>query len=435
VLTNESSVVTPQLQVKELEPIQPQPGIKFESNHEQVQLTAQGANLPSLLQMIADYHQLNLVVGPGVEGKVTVTLQSATLDEVLDALLTVNGFTWNKKGKLLYVTTMKSEGVDPRVQGRRLQMFQLNFVTAADVQKIITGLLSTVGQSFIAESNNADQARTQEVLVVEDVPSHLSRIQQLISQVDQPPRQVLIEAHVLQVTLSNESKHGINLEAIARASGARISFKSQGFAESNTPGLALGIDGTDLDGLIQCIQQLGNTRTLASPKVMVVNRQEAKIQIGSQLGYFVTTATQVATLQSVQFLDLGVVLTVTPIISDDNRILMKVLPKVSGGRINPTTGLPEEETTEVATTVLLPDGGGIVIGGLIKDHNSDQLSKIPKLGDLPLIGGAFRRKTDLCRRDEIIIAMVAHLANSPEGMRPHEHQELQQVLPDYVHIR
>jgi type IV pilus assembly protein PilQ len=111
------------------------------------------------------------------------------------------------------------------------------------------------------------------------------------------------------------------------------------------------------------------------------------------------------------------------------------LPKVSGGRINPTTGLPEEETTEVATTVLLPDGGGIVIGGLIKDHNSDQLSKIPKLGDLPLIGGAFRRKTDLCRRDEIIIAMVAHLVNSPEGMRPHEHQELQQVLPDYVHVR
>ncbi len=419
--------------VTELPPPQPEAGVSLAGESEAVNLTAQGAELPALLQLIAEYHRLNLVLGPDVQGKVTVSLQSAKLEEVLDAILTVNGLAWHRQGNVLFVTSVKSaDGVDPRIQGRQVRVFPLNFVSATDIERVVTGLLSTAGQAFVTESSPTDQRRTQETLVVEDLPGHIRRIEEYLAQVDQPPRQVLIESHVLQVALTDSIKHGVNLTALAHASGAEISFKSTGFADSTGPGLALGIDGTDLDSLIQLIQQMGTARTLASPKVLVVNRQEAKIQIGSQLGYFVTTTTQTATLQNVQFLDLGVVLTVTPVISDDGRILMQVKPKVSGGRINPASGLPEEETTEVNTTVLLPDGGGIVIGGLIKDNSNDQKSGIPGLNRIPVVKHLFERHVVENRRDEIIIALVAHIVDGACNVRMHEQQELQQTLPPYA---
>ncbi len=408
------------------------PGVSMQTSDNAVNLNARGADLAALLQMIAEYHHLNLVLGKEVQGTVTVSLQSAELDEVLDAILTVNGMTWHRRGNVLYVTAVREgDTMDPRVQGREVRVFPLSFVSATEVEKVVTGLLSPVGKVFISESSTTDQLRTQETLVIEDLPGHVQRIEEYLTQIDQPPRQVLIEAHILQIALTDTLKHGINLKALARSAGARVTFETKGMADTAGPGLALGVDGTDLDSVIQLMQTYGNTRTLASPKVLVVNRQEAKIQIGSQLGYFVTTTTMTSTLQSVQFLDIGVVLTVTPTISSDGRIMMLVRPKVSGGRINPVSGLPEEDTTEVNTTVMLPDGGGIIIGGLIKENNDRQRSEVPGFSKLPLIGGLFKRHANENRRDEIVIALVAHIINDPCQMREHELQELNQTLPAY----
>ena len=143
--------------------------------------------------------------------------------------------------------------------------------------------------------------------------------------------------------------------------------------------------------------------------MLVLNGQEARIQVGEQLGFFVTTTTQTSTLQDVQFLDVGVVLRVTPIISNDGRVVMTVKPEVSHGQINPTTTLPEEETTEVETTVMLNDGYGMVIGGLIKENDREVENKVPWLGDLAIIGRAFQQRTVKRERHEVIIALVPHI--------------------------
>ena len=197
-----------------------------------------------------------------------------------------------------------------------------------------------------------------------------------------PPRQVLIEAHVLQVALAEEERHGINRRAMARLDGSRIALEGSGFADDDPggPSVALRVDGTDMDTLIELIRRNTNSRTLASPKVSVVNHQEAKIQIGQRLPYSVATTTQTSTIQNVQFLEVGIVLTVTPVITEDGNILMTVLPKVSGGKIT-ESGFPEEDTTEVQTTVLMPDGGGIVIGGLIREDNSSPEPSCPAWAD------------------------------------------------------
>ena len=133
------------------------------------------------------------------------------------------------------------------------------------------------------------------------------------------------------------------------------------------------------------------------------------MQVGDQLGFKVTTTTETSTLESVQFLDVGVVLTIRPRITRDGRVLLNVKPEVSTGEVNPETGLPEESTTELETDVMLEDGQGMVIGGLIKETDSVVQRKMPYLGDVKGLGWFFRHSEVTKERVEIIVALVPRI--------------------------
>lgn len=395
-------------------PIQTAPGQDVELNTEdgKITLTARGAPLTTVLELIAEQSNLNLVASEDVTGVVSVTLKKVSLEAALNVILNVNGYSWNRQNDIIVVTKLSTESSSlPGIQGRVVRVFDLDFLAATDVQTVITGLLSPIGKSFVIESSPVDKRRTQEQLVVEDLPEYVTRIEQYLCQADVAPKQVLIEAHILQIELSDDMRHGVDFAAIlARIDGAQIGLNTQGFTNlNNSPGFFLGIDGTDLDVVVEALQATTDSKTLASPKVLVVNGQEARIQIGAQLGFLVTTTTQTSTLQQVDFLDTGVVMTVTPHVTAENQILMTVKPEVSTGIINPVTGLPEEETTEVETTVMLGDGKGMVIGGLIQEVDIENQSKIPLVGDLYKVGRLFQKRTTERQRNEIVIALVPRL--------------------------
>ncbi len=417
-------------------PVQSQPlneDISLQGNQGLVTLIATGADLRAVLRMIADHHGLNLVLGPDVSGPVTVSIRGAHLEEVLDAILGVAGFNWHRVDNLLYVTGATASGMDPRVQGLTLQVYQLDYVAAIDVEAVANRLLSPAGNAYVTESDSTDQLKTRELLVVEDTAAAHLRIAQYIAQIDIPPRQVLVEAHVLQISLDEEERMGINWRSLARFQGGVISIEGKNFADDggNDPELILRVDGSDMGAVIELIREQTNARTLASPKLSVVNRQEAKIQIGQRLPYSVATTTQTTTVQSVEFLDVGIVLTVQPVITDDGNVLMTVFPKVSGGKIT-ENGFPEEDTTEVQTTILLADGGGVIIGGLIREDNVHSHAIVPGLGAIPVLGRLFRKRADTGRRNELVVALVTHILNDPCGTRQHELLELEQTVPPYA---
>jgi len=393
--------------------------VQVAGDKDHLSLTARDAPLGAVLNMIAQQHGLNIVSGAELNQPINITLNKVPLTDALDAILAVNGFTWTTQRNVLLVTAMDgTRKAEPMIQGRVVQVFHLNYVSSLDVDKVVKGLLSPVGQSFIIETSPTDQRRTHEQIVVEDLPYYLQRINDYINAIDTPPRQVLVEAHVLQVDLKDNCVHGVNFEALLRVAGAGVTLQSQGFANPvATPGSFLRIDGSDLKSVIQALKTTTDAKTLASPKVAVLNGQEARIQVGGQIGYLTTTTTETTAVQTVNFINTGVILRVVPIITADQQILLDVKPQVSAGQINPTTQLPETDTTEVETKVMLADGEAIMIGGLIRETDTEVQNKIPWLGDVKYIGRLFQRRSIIRERSEVIITLLPRIISDIPGCR------------------
>lgn len=378
--------------------------------------------LRNVLGALAASEGLNIMCSTGAEVLVTGNFHSITFEDAMDSLLSVSGYTWTQRANVIIVTPMTNQTkLAPDAQGRQLRVFTLNYVSASDVQKLCTNLLSPAGAISTSEADPTNSQKTREQVLVEDLPPYVDRVAQLIRQIDIQPRQVLIEAHILQVDLKDEASHGIDFAKLSALAGTEILVATPGFngkiTDLNafaTPTYNVGIfNAGNFSGLIEALQKTTDAKTLASPKVLALNGQEAHVQIGRRLGYYVTTTTQTSSLQSVQFLDTGVVLRVTPRITDDNQILMDVKPEVSDGAVD-SLGLPSSTTTEVQTNIMLPDGKGMVIGGLIKEADVTRQQKIPVLGSMKWVGKFFRRNSVTRERSEIIIALVPHIVSGPE---------------------
>lgn len=382
----------------------------------------------AVLNMLAQQQGLSIVSPADLQTSITLSLQPMPLEQALNAIVTICGCTWNRMHGVIYVTPVsQASALNYRAQGRMIQVFDLDYLTATDAEQVVTGLLSPVGKVFTRQSDPKNKRKAVEQLVVEDLPTYVERIAGYIAEVDRAPQQVMVEVRLLQVKLEKDDRHGINFDAIAQLSGTELSFETQTLAAAN-PSPVFTIDGGDFDGFLDCLVTTNDAKTLAAPKLLMVNEQESKIQIGRRLGYFVTTTTQTSTLQDVQFLEVGVVLTVTPQITRDGHILMQVHPKVSSGEINPTTTLPEEETTEVDTSVMVLNEHGVIIGGLIQEVDNERQSKLPLLGDLWLVGRLFQRRTVERERVEVVVALLPRIVNvDAECLTEREIYDLQRV--------
>ncbi len=386
--------------------------IKLDSKNGVISLLfAQDADLKSVLTLIAQSEGLNLIYADDVSPRISISLKDVKVDDALNSLVAIAGFTWVVKKKILHVTSMASAvRMSPNIQGRRVQVFRLDYASALDLDVAVKGMLSPLGNSYVTTSDAKNNRKTVDTIVVEDLPEYLERIAIYVEQMDVPPRQVLIEVHVLEVDLSDDRKHGINFERLASINGNTITFQGAGFASPGAPqAFFLRIDGNNHDALIEALRSTTDAKTLASPKVLALNGQESRIQIGQQLGFRVTTTTETSTLENVDFIDVGVVLRVTPRISRDGLVMMRVKPEVSSGEVNPDTGLPQEETSEVETDIMLRDGQCMVIGGLIQEKDSNIQSKIPILGDIHLLGLLFQRRLVAKTRSEIVFVIVPRI--------------------------
>lgn len=305
------------------------------------------------------------------------------------------------------------------------KVFDLRYAKAEDVVKKLDGILTkNIGK---VESD----ARSNKI-VVTDTEEKIIQATKMIQAFDVKHQEVLIEAKIVSVELNDSHKLGVDWEAIVRdyhslTLQSAFDVFASGYA-GNKGALSIGTLSTDdYEVLIDALDTVGKTNVLSNPRIAVINNEEAKILVGSNEPYATTQTTVPAsgpttTSETVNFIEVGVKLFVTPNIHGDGYITMKIRPEVSslGTPYKTSTGneIPVVETSQAETTVMAKDGATIVIGGLIKENETKTINKIPFLGDLPLLGVAFRNDSKIKEKQEIVIFLTPKIITGDHILEP-----------------
>ncbi len=374
---------------------------------DRLSLSVQDADIKSVLKALSIKRKLNIVASQDIVGKVSVNLHDLPLKDVLDAVLTHNGFSYVQKDNIMYVTKAKA-GSGENLPQAEVMIFKLNYVDIDEVDKVITKLVS--------ESAKVTVYKPEKTLIIEDLPKNLAQVKKVLESLDVPPKQVLIETKIMEVRLNDDTSLGIDWSTSYRdfinSAGDAISKGFAGRAATGTQGFFFNVvNGKEFNLFLEALQTITGVNTLSSPRLLALDNKEAKIIIGGKLGYKVTTTNDGVSLETIEFLETGTQLVLTPHIIDDGKVIMDIHPEVSDGEIG-STGVPSETTTEVTTSVMAPDGGTIFIGGLIRDRKEDIRKRIPGFGAIPILGALFGKTTSITVRTEIIVLITPHIISS-----------------------
>ncbi len=390
------------------------------------------------LQFLAARYQKNIVPSAKVDGLITITnLYDVTFEQALEAILG-HGFKYEQQGNFINVYTAEEYKKIKEDPDRMVyKVFTLYYISAAEAKKLITTVLSKsgrietttaavidfpTGESISTVSGGGDTTAMNDTIIVCDYPENIEQVSEVLSSVDIRPKQVLIEATILSVTLTEDTQFGIDWQTLHGTvsgltditRGASDFFKSEGMSQvGKSGGLTVGFAHDNIAGFIRAVEEVSDVTILANPKILAVNKQLGQVYIGKKLGYeSQTTQTETSTTQQVDFLDTGTKLSFRPYIANDGYIRMDIHPKDSSGDLK-SNNIPDETSAELVTNIIVKDGETIVIGGLFRDTIKANKTKVPLLGDIPLFGVLFRGTADQVKREEVIILLTPHIIEEP----------------------
>jgi general secretion pathway protein D len=266
---------------------------------------------------------------------------------------------------------------------------------------------------------------TRKLVVVTDEET-AKYISLVVSNLDRPPPQVLIKVVFLEVTHRKGSDIGVEGAYSKNLGNSTAGNLLQNFQA--LPGLDAGdalfnVAGSDFEVTLRAIAQAGKLEVLSRPTILARNNQQAYINVGQRVPLI--TATRYDTfgnqINSITYQDVGIILQVTPFITSDGMVEMIVSPEISNlseetvatSTGTNSTGLPVINTRSADTVVVTPDGQTVVIGGLMQNTKTETVSKVPVLGDIPLLGAAFRRKVKGDSKTELLIFLTPHIIRQP----------------------
>ncbi|HNT97221.1 MAG TPA: type IV pilus secretin PilQ [Elusimicrobiales bacterium] len=414
-------------------------------SREPVSFDYNDADIRDVIAMLAAKAGVNVIYGDDVSGTVTMNLSKVPFDEAFKTVLNVKGLATQQVGdNILRIASPQTFVAEQKKAMPQTRLFFLNYSKAEEVKTQLLSVASAEGRTSSAV--NVDVANN--ALIITDTPMGLEAAARLIKDLDRMPKQVLIEAKLVEVALDNSFHLGINWSAYGQDKGGSY-IGSQSDPVSTPPVERLGgtmlvnkamtaeSGGTGVnlpanviygafrlgkvasnymfDAVISAASKKGKAKVLSDPKVATLNNKEANIDITTQVPYTtteITAATPPISTTKVTYLSVGIKLTVTPTINSDGRISMKINPSVS--QISPTItavagGAPGIDMRSADTNVIVRDGETIVIGGLISDTQAESVFKVPLLGDIPLLGYLFRKKSVTRDRRELLIFVTPRI--------------------------
>jgi type IV pilus assembly protein PilQ len=431
---------------------------------EKLSLNFQNVEVRAVLNVIADFTDLNIITSDSVTGNITLRLKDVPWDQALDIILQTRGLDSRRSGNVIWIAprdelatreklALEAQQQIVDLEQTRTESFQMNYQKATEVVK----LLADPQQRILSKRGSAVVDARTNTLFVQDTPSRLEEVRKLIAKIDVPVRQVMIEARIVTAsetfgralgvrlgfndlsgrtgTIGNATNgkgfiFGGGLENVGSQAGGPATIGAQGGAASFTPG-SLGVNlPANTSGVagnagalsfilfnsaatrflnleITALEADGKGKIVSSPRVLTADQVEALIEQGTEIPYQQATSSGAT---SVSFRKANLSLKVKPQITPDGNVIMTLdVNKDAPGDTTPA-GV-QISTKHVKTEVLVENGGTVVIGGIFDQNNQTNTSRIPVLGELPYVGWLFRNQTTTSTRDELLVFITPRIVN------------------------
>ncbi|WP_069085991.1 type IV pilus secretin PilQ [Pseudomonas sp. TCU-HL1] len=418
---------------------------RFAYSGEKLSLNFQDIDVRSVLQLIADFTDLNLVASDTVQGNITLRLQNVPWDQALDLVLKTKGLDKRKVGNVLLVAPadeiaarerqeLESQKQIAELAPLRRELIQVNYAKAADIAKLFQSVTS--GDPSAAGTDERGSItvddRTNSIIAYQ-TQDKLDELRRIVTQLDIPVRQVMIEARIVEANVDYDKALGVNWRGAsigdnnfviggggtgrpAANQAGNVNLASAPFVDLGATGAtsSIGIgfitDNTILDLELSAMEKTGNGEIVSQPKVVTSDKETAKILKGAEVPYQEASSSGAT---STSFKEAALSLEVTPQITPDNRIIMEVkVTKDEPDFANALNGVPPIKKNEVNAKVLVSDGETIVIGGVFSNTQTKAVDKVPFLGDLPFLGRMFRRDVVQDKKSELLVFLTPRIMNN-----------------------
>ncbi len=417
---------------------------RFAYSGEKLSLNFQDIDVRSVLQLIADFTDLNLVASDTVQGNITLRLQNVPWDQALDLVLKTKGLDKRQVGNVLLVAPadeiaarerqeLESQRQIAELAPLRRELIQVNYAKAADIARLFQSVTENGSGATEERGSIAVDDRTNSIIAYQ-TQERLDELRRIVMQLDIPVRQVMIEARIVEANVDYDKSLGVRwggTQIFANGRGAvygnddlgdeggdsgedsngNFPFVDLGVA-NRTAGIGIGYvtDNLILDLELSAMEKTGNGEVVSQPKVVTSDKETAKILKGSEIPYQEASSSGAT---STSFKEAALSLEVTPQITPDNRIIMEVkVTKDAPDFQNVLNGVPPINKNEVNAKVLVNDGETIVIGGVFSNTQSKSVDKVPFLGDLPYLGRLFRRDTVTNEKSELLIFLTPRIMSN-----------------------
>jgi type II secretory pathway component GspD/PulD (secretin) len=363
-------------------------------------LTLRDVAISEVMEMLSKSAKVNILVSDDVQGNISVNLYDIEVDDAIQSIATSAGYAVERRQGSYFIVARDEAGKSDAGGPTQLRTFKVQYSDPEVVAEVLENHLSSFGK--------VTTLTKRRLLVVDDKPHFLRRIEKLLKELDRQPRQILIEARILEVGLQDSESYGLDWSKIFHSGEATIG--TQGLSNPGSPGLFFDYLSPNVSIVLDALRTRSRLRTLSTPKLLALEDQEAETIIGDRLGYNVTTTIDNVTTTSTEFLESGVILKVRPSVDEQNRILLDIHPEVSTGSVS-DDGVPNQTTTEVTTSMLVDSGKTVFIGGLIKRSSEQTREGVPVLGDIPVIGGLFSNRALSSKNTELVVLITPYIVD------------------------
>jgi len=429
---------------------------------EKLSLNFQNVEVRAVLNVIADFTDLNVITSDSVGGSITLRLKDVPWDQALEIILQTRGLDSRKNGNVIWIAprdelatreklALESTAQINDLEQTRTEGFQMNYQKAADVQK----LLSDKTQPILSKRGSAVVDARTNTLFVQDTPSRLEEVRKLVAKIDVPVRQVMIEARIVEASDSFAKNlgvrlgyHDLNPSTFGNANQPRVSVggglvdvagHAAGGAQGSTPifipdSLSVNMPSTGLNGFpagvaslvlfnsaatrflnleISALEADGKGKIISSPRVLTADQVEAIIEQGTEIPYQQATSSGAT---SVSFRKASLALKVKPQITPDGNVIMTLdVNKDAPGATTPA-GV-QISTKHIKTEVLVENGGTVVIGGIFEQTDRTDVTQVPWFGDLPFVGWMFKSKVTNAQKTELLVFITPRIVNERMTVR------------------